>query len=621
MQDKITRQGRNIMKKYIMIIMAVIGVLGLSYSAEAYTREELEEQVRNEMRAGYETSQINQEKLAEAQSVLDGLDEQKAAALKELEEKVRNDEITDSEYKKQKKEVESNFKDLEKTYEKLVDGYQEKIDDFNKELNKQLEEVDRKMEKQEKNADKAEEKVANLNKALAECEAMAASSAKRQECADKAAKKYKLSEEEQAALAARDQEKAAAAAAAAEAAEKAYQQAMIDGMEEDPEEDQVVRLEDGSLAIVPVGGNTEGTENPTDIAGVSVASGGDSDTLSGGNASNPSSYGKGTNGLSGCTSGDIFDQITCKVLGFLSDLRVLAYVISGFGMIVFTYGAIFNKINWKHFSYIAIGLFLLSVMGSFIQYFSGDNTAATVLGYGNHMSGSYSQISGSSGGGSAVSGGDIPNVNVGNNSTADIIGGGNIGGEGGASNTTAGSGKGFSLKDVASSVSSGLDVVRDVYNAATTAKEGVDNIKNVIADVTNAVKNNETDLGGLIDTATSIAGAINSGTFEARNDIYNIVNKAESAANNAQDVFSTAEEKAENEKLREDGTATNKVAEWLQGKGANAKETASDVHETASNTAGSVGNVANTTHEGQMIGGDTLGGIMGTAQGVIEITK
>ncbi len=596
-----------------------MGILGVSYSAEAYTREELEEQVRNEMMAGYETSQINQEKLAEAQSVLDGLDEQKAAALKELEEKVRNDEITDSEYKQQKKEVESNFKDLEKTYEKLVDGYQEKIDDFNKELNKRLKEVDKKMEKQEKNADKAEKKVAKLNEALAECEAMVASSAKRQECADKAAKKYKLSEEEQEALAARDQEKAAAAAAAAEAAEKAYQQAMIDGMEEDPEEDQIVRLEDGSLAIVPADGAAEDTEGPTEIAGVSVASGGESDTLSGGNASNPSSYGKGTNGLSGCTSGDIFDQITCKVLGFLSDLRVLAYVISGFGMIVFTYGAIFNKINWKHFSYIAIGLFLLSVMGSFIQYFSGDNTAATVLGYGNHMSGSYSQISGSSGGGSAVSGGDIPNVNVGNSSTADIIGGGGASGDSASGGATSGSG--FSWKDLASSVSSGINVVRDVYNAATTVKDGINNVKNVIADVTNAVKNNKTNLGGLIDTATTIAGAINSGTFEARNDIYNIVNKAESAANNAQDVFSTADEKAENEKLREEGTATNKVAEWLQGKGSDAKETASNVHETASNTAESVGNVANTTHEGQMIGGDALGGIMGAAQGVVEVTK
>ena len=183
------------------------------------------------------------------------------------------------------------------------------------------------------------------------------------------------------------------------------------------------------------------------------------------------------------------------------------------------------------------------------------------------------------------------------------------------------SGSGFSWKDLASSVSSGINVVRDVYNAATTVKDGINNVKNVIADVTNAVKNNKTNLGGLIDTATTIAGAINSGTFEARNDIYNIVNKAESAANNAQDVFSTADEKAENEKLREEGTATNKVAEWLQGKGSDAKETASNVHETASNTAESVGNVANTTHEGQMIGGDALGGIMGAAQGVVEVTK
>ena len=39
------------MKKYIMIILAAISTLSLSFSAEAYTREELEEQMRNEMRA------------------------------------------------------------------------------------------------------------------------------------------------------------------------------------------------------------------------------------------------------------------------------------------------------------------------------------------------------------------------------------------------------------------------------------------------------------------------------------------------------------------------------------------------------------------------------------------
>ena len=625
------------MKKYIMIILVAISTLSLSFSAEAYTREELENQLHNDMSAAYSTYNINKEKLAEVQNTLNGLDEQKAAALKELEEQVRNDQITDSEYKKKVKEVEKNYKDLEKAYEKQAEGLEDMISNFDKEFDKRMKEIDDKMAEQQKNADKAAEKTKKLKAALAECEAMVATSAKRQECSEKAIKKYALTDEE------------------AAAADAVLQNLLQESMEEEmPEEEDIVKLEDGTYGTIPTtsgstgsgaNANDSGTgagssgstttsggasvvgaaDGSTEIAGVSVVTGGGSDTLSGGNAGNPSAYGGGSNGLAGCTSGDIFDQITCKVLGFLSDLRLLAYIISGFGMIVFTYGAIFNKINWKHFSYIAIGLFLLSVMGSFIQYFSGDKTAATKLGYGNHMSGSYSQISGSSGGGSAVSGGDIPNVNVGNTSTANIISGG---GEDESSSTGTGSGsgtdsgsKGMSLKDLASSLSSGIDAVRNVYNAAVTTEGGIRNIKDIVSNVSSAIKNNKTDLDSLINTASSIAGTVNRGTFAAREDVNTIVNKMERFANNVQDIFSSSETKEENEKRRKEGETTNKVAEWLQNVGSKAKDTASDVYGTASNVAGAVGEVGNTTHEGQMIGGDALGAMMGAAQAIIETAQ
>ena len=51
------------MKKYIMIILVAISTLSLSFSAEAYTREELENQLHNDMSAAYSTYNINKEKL------------------------------------------------------------------------------------------------------------------------------------------------------------------------------------------------------------------------------------------------------------------------------------------------------------------------------------------------------------------------------------------------------------------------------------------------------------------------------------------------------------------------------------------------------------------------------
>ena len=630
------------MKKYIIIILAAISTLSLSFSAEAYTREELEEQVRSEMSAAYSTYNSNKEKLAEVQNTLNGLDEQKAAALKELEEQVRNDQITDSEYKKKVKEVEKNYKNLEKAYKKQKDGLEDMISNFDKEFDKRMEEIDDKMAEQQKNAEKADKKTKKLKSALAECEAMVATSAKRKECAEKAMKKYALTDEEAAAA----EQIAADNAAAVKAG---VQKLLQESMEEEIPEEEIVKLKEATYGTKPTtegstgsganandGGTGTGSsgsttttggadatgaaDGSTEIAGVSVVTGGGSDTLSGGNAGNPSSYGGGSNGLAGCTSGDIFDQVTCKVLGFVSDLRLLAYIISGFGMIVFTYGAIFNKINWKHFSYIAVSLFLLSVMGSFIQYFSGDKTAATKLGYGNHMSGGYSQISGSTGGGSAVSSSDIPNVNVGNTSTANIISGGSDDDTAAGTGTDSGS-KGFSLKDLASSLSSGIKAVKNVYNAAVTTEGGLKNIGGMISNIKNAIENNKTDWDGLVNTAMNIAGSISSGTYDAKHDVNSLVSSVGDFANNVQDIFSSAEKREENQQRRAEGEATNKVTEWLQNQGSKVQEGVGEASNDTRDIANSVVNVANETNAGNKMGGDALGATLGAAQAIIETVQ
>ena len=102
-----------------------------------------------------------------------------------------------------------------------------------------------------------------------------------------------------------------------------------------------------------------------EMAGLDVEIAKINDELSGGNAT-----GSGLTGVC-ANAGNIFKQIACKVMMFLVDLRVLAYIISGFGMVMFAWAAIFNKISWKHFSQIAIGLFMLSMIGPFITYFGG----------------------------------------------------------------------------------------------------------------------------------------------------------------------------------------------------------------------------------------------------------
>lgn len=83
--------------------------------------------------------------------------------------------------------------------------------------------------------------------------------------------------------------------------------------------------------------------------------------------------------------GNIFSTIRARVVKALVDSHQLVYLLAGFGLIGFAFMAIFNKISWKWFANIAIGLFLVAVMGMIISYFTGDDSIAEDLDFGYDM--------------------------------------------------------------------------------------------------------------------------------------------------------------------------------------------------------------------------------------------
>ncbi len=94
-------------------------------------------------------------------------------------------------------------------------------------------------------------------------------------------------------------------------------------------------------------------------------------------------------------AGDIFTIIAKKMGQAVLDIRQIVYVIAGFGLIMFAFLAIFNKISFKHLGYLSIGLFLLSVMIPFINYFAGLNMTERDFAFGDHTRGQDNKIIGS----------------------------------------------------------------------------------------------------------------------------------------------------------------------------------------------------------------------------------
>lgn len=99
---------------------------------------------------------------------------------------------------------------------------------------------------------------------------------------------------------------------------------------------------------------------------------------------------------------DVLQTVRDKAASFIKSLRPLIFILAGFGLIGFAFGAIFGKISWKWFAHIAIGLFLVANVGLFIDYFATRSGAAGQyaqdLGYGKYLdaSGGYTPTNGSS---------------------------------------------------------------------------------------------------------------------------------------------------------------------------------------------------------------------------------
>lgn len=322
----------------------------------------------------------------------------------------------------------------------------------------------------------------------------------------------------------------------------------------------------------------------------------------------------------------IFDYLACKITTVVADLRVIVYILAGFGMIAFAYSAILGKINFKHLASIGIGLFILSMTTAIIEEIVF-NDGTSKLQYGNFLpNGNHSQY---------------------NQTTTDCSNDPSMCPDVALSEEAEAAAKSsWSLKDLKNSIQSATNAVRtasqtyqNVRNAGERAIQAASNIKD-------AIENG----GNIIDMAANIAGNANAVVANASLVASNLGNAASTITNDVRDVGSSAEqreyrenlqrqydilsaqcnagacndnEKAALENMRKQVEEnTTGVDSWLNNQGADIAqylENAGNITQQASNAANAAQAGQNEGNAiGDALGSSALGNILGAAMGAGE---
>ena len=75
-----------------------------------------------------------------------------------------------------------------------------------------------------------------------------------------------------------------------------------------------------------------------------------------------------------------FQKARDKASDVFKNTKTIVYIVGAFGLMVIAIGAIFGKLAWKTFAYLAIGLLILVGAGAIVDYFVADSTYGDLEG-------------------------------------------------------------------------------------------------------------------------------------------------------------------------------------------------------------------------------------------------
>ena len=317
----------------------------------------------------------------------------------------------------------------------------------------------------------------------------------------------------------------------------------------------------------------------------------------------------------------IFDYLACRITLVVADVRAIVYILAGFGMIAFAYGAIIGKINFKQLANIFIGLFILSMTTGLIEaiVFNDGTSRLTYHNYlpdGNH--GQYSSVSADCSSDASL----CPDVGL-DQMKAD------------ADNSS------WSLSDLKNTIKSAKKAVKTASDTVKTVKNTVETTVNAAKNIGNAIKNG----GDITDVVSNIAANVSNVVATANMAANQLANNYADLANDIRDAQSTEEQRkyreevekrynllkgkcdtgncSENEKASLAKMAEmvddnkTKADKWLENDGKGGGSTILSGLGKAANIASSANNVtskvAQAKNEGSALAGGALGDVLGAA--------
>lgn len=278
------------------------------------------------------------------------------------------------------------------------------------------------------------------------------------------------------------------------------------------------------------------------------------------------------------SSSDVLETVTRRAALAVVSLKPIVYIFAGFGLIAFAWMAIFNKLSWKWFANIAMGLFLVANMGRLIEYLvTDDGTGGYYIGVWSDgaKGGADTRLANSFKDTYYVYGDTVYNAKgirdfqegalaVGGKTTEIFTAS-----AAGFCKGTSGSGwANFTscLKDVVSTAKKAANTVKTVKAAAEDVVERVEAVKDTVKNISQAAKAMKgASLSEIIANAGTILNNVNAAVSTTTGAVGSLTNAASAVSNNIQDMGKSVAQQQELADRRARGEATNAFDAKLKG--------------------------------------------------------